>query len=246
MLITALYSEDEFTSKIVKTISLDNFNNAFMKELPYKVAFRTIKIAALVTIIDVVISFIVSFFITFVVKEKYQKYLIASIVLPLWASYIVKQYAWRQILDGTSGYLKTLTGQSPGYGYVAIVIVMAYLWLPFVLIPIYSGMSKVPKNLLEASGDLGAKNFRTTLKIITPLIKPSIVAGSIFSFGLTLGDYFASTLVGGSKVQVLGQLIQTTFASGQETYAAALTFFPIIIMFAYLAIAKRSGALGEL
>ncbi len=94
MLITALYSEDEFTSKIVKTISLDNFNNAFMKELPYKVAFRTIKIAALVTIIDVVISFIVSFFITFVVKEKYQKYLIASIVLPLWAGSLYRTSTW--------------------------------------------------------------------------------------------------------------------------------------------------------
>ena len=246
LLQTGLYSVDTFTGKVNETYTFETIKEVFTDPLYYRITLRTIFIASVVTIIDIAIAYPVSFFITFVLKAKHQKFAVAVIVMPLWASYIVKQFAWRQILDPSSGILKKYFGFSPGFGMTAMIITLAYLWLPFVIIPIQAGMRKIPVNLLDASSDLGAKTPRTTRKIITPLVFPSIVAASIFSFALTLGDYFAATLVGGGKVQVIGLNIYKSYLGSQKPSAAVFALFPIIIMVAYLIGAKFTGALEEL
>lgn len=242
----SLFSVDAFTFKVHKVYTFDTLIEVFTNPLYYRIAARTVFIATCATVIDIVIAYLVSFFIAFVVKARYRKIAIAAIVMPLWASYIVKQFAWRQILDPSSGLMKKYLGFSPGYSMTAMIIVMAYLWLPYVIIPIYSGMSKLPGNLLDASSDLGAQSGYTTRKIITPLIIPSIVAGSIFSFALTLGDYFAADIVGGGKVQVIGSNIYNSYLQSQQPTAAAFALFPIAIMIIYLVGAKYTGALNEL
>lgn len=246
LLQSGLFSVDVFTGKVNRTYTFDTIKEVFSNPLYYKITLRTVFIAAVVTAIDIAIAYPISFFITFVLNNKYQKFAVAVIVMPLWASYIVKQFAWRQILDPSAGIMKKYIGYSPGFGMTAMIITLAYLWLPFVIIPIQSGMRKIPSNLLDASSDLGAKTPRTTFKIITPLVIPSIVAGSIFSFALTLGDYFAATLVGGGKVQVIGLNIYKSYLGSQKPSAAVFALFPIAIMVAYLLGAKFTGALNEL
>ena len=162
---------------------------------------------------------------------------------PLWASYLVKAYAWRTIL-APSGPLSDVTGgHTPGYGLTATVITLAYLWLPYMVIPVYAGFERVPRSLLDASADLGAGAARMTRSVLVPIVFPAVVAGSIFTFSLTLGDYIAVGIVGG-KTQLLANVIYgQLITANNQPLAAAISIVPLAAIVLYLALVRRTGAL---
>ena len=164
--------------------------------------------------------------------------------MPLWAGYLVKGYAWRAILDPGGGALQSVFGQSPGFGYTSTVLVLCYLWFPYMLIPIYAGLDRLPNSLLEASTDLGAKAGRTFRSVVLPQVFPALVAGSIFTFSLTLGDFYMNRIVGGTT-EFIGNVVYRQF-SVDLPFAAAYSTVPIVIMVVYLLAVRRTGALEEL
>jgi putative spermidine/putrescine transport system permease protein len=156
----------------------------------------------------------------------------------------VKAYAWRAMLGTPGGVLESTFGHSPGYSTTSVVLVLAYLWLPYMILPIYAGLERLPESLLEASGDLGAKSVTTFRLVVLPVLLPAIVAGSIFTFSLSLGDYIAVGLVGGST-QMIGSVVYSTFSTNLP-FAAAYATIPVVIMILYLAGARRTGAFENL
>jgi putative spermidine/putrescine transport system permease protein len=166
------------------------------------------------------------------------------VLVPLWASYLVKAFSWRAIIGSPGGVLDKTVGVSPGYGEVGLIVVLAYLWLPYMIVPIYSGLERLPDSLLDASSDLGAHFGFTFRRVVMPLLFPSIVAGSVFTFSLSLGDYIAVDLVGG-KTQVIGSVVYDNF-SADLPFAAAFAVVPVIVMVAYILGIRRTGALENL
>ena len=249
LLITAFWTIDEFTGDTKVAWNFDNVLSLFTDPLYRNVTLRTVGIALGVTIVDVLLALPIAFFMSKVAGPKLRNILAISVLLPLWASYLVKAYAWRSVLSNTGvleWLLKPLGLETPGYSLFGAAITLGYMWLPYVILPIYGGLEKVPSNLLEASSDLGAKTFTTIRKVIFPIILPSIIAGSIFAFSLTLGDYITINIVGGPN-QMLGNLIYTNVGTANNLpMAAALALIPIGIMFAYLGAVKRTGALNNL
>lgn len=249
LLITALWTVDSFTGQISQTWTLDNITTVLGGSLYQTVTLRTVGVAFLVTVIDVVVALPIAFFMAKVAGPRLQRVLVIAVLMPLWASYLVKAYAWRSVLS-QGGIFEWLVspfgGESPGYGLSATVITLAYLWLPYVILPIYAGLERVPDSLLEASGDLGARTGRTLVSIVLPMLWPAIIAGSIFSFSLSLGDYITVNIVGGAN-QLLGNLVYTNVgAANNLPLAAAIALIPIVIMFVYLTAARRAGALSNL
>ncbi|MFF1633845.1 ABC transporter permease [Leifsonia sp. NPDC058248] len=243
MLVSAFWSVDDFTGAVVQTFTLDNIARLFTDPLFGTVALRTILVALGVTVIDVVIAVPMALFMSKVASPGARVALLVAVTTPLWASYLVKAYAWR-ILLAPNGPLAFVTGgYSPGYGLTATVITLAYLWLPYMIIPVYAGFDRVSDSLLEASFDLGAGAWRTVRSITLPLVFPAIAAGSIFTFSLTLGDYIAVGIVGG-KTQLLANLIygQLVTANNQP-FAAALSLIPLAAIILYLFAIRRTGAL---
>jgi len=249
LLITALWRVDSFTGDIRMEWTLDNIVTVLTGALYQTVTLRTIGVALLVTVIDVLIALPIAFYMAKVASRRMQNLLVIAVLMPLWASYLVKAYAWRSVLsnEGILQWLLTPFGlDTPGYGLAGVVITMSYIWLPYVILPIYAGLERVPNSLLEASSDLGAKTFRTIRMVVTPMLIPAIVAGSIFSFSLTMGDYITVNIVGGAN-QMLGNLVYSNVgAANNLPLAAAVALIPIIIMFGYLAAVRKTGALENL
>ena len=249
LLITALWTVDSFTGEIHQTWTLDNIITVVTGSLYQTVTLRTVGVALLVTIVDIAIALPVAFFMAKVASSRLQRLLVIAVLMPLWASYLVKAYAWRSVLS-QGGIFEWLVspfgGHSPGYGLPATIITLSYLWLPYVILPIYAGLERVPDSLLEASGDLGGRTWSTLRLVVLPMIWPMIIAGSIFSFSLSLGDYITVNIVGGAN-QMLGNLVYTNVgAANNLPLAAAIAFIPILIIFAYLAAVRRTGALNNL
>jgi putative spermidine/putrescine transport system permease protein len=243
LLVTSLYRIDD-TGLVVEQLSFTNFHDILTEPVYRTVAIRTISVALWVTVIDMVLGLPAAFFIAKVAKPRWRALLVASVLVPLWASYLVKAYAWRAILGTPGGVLQETFGRSPGYSTTSVVLVLAYLWLPYMILPIYAGLERLPDSLVEASGDLGAR-FRTTFRlVILPVLLPSIVAGSIFTFSLSLGDYIAVGLVGGGT-QMIGSVVSSNFATNLPL-AAAFAVLPIVIMIVYLLSARRLGAFENL
>lgn len=249
LLLTAFWTVDSFTGDIQHEWTLENFGKIVSDATYLAVTFRTVSVAVLVTVIDVAIALPLAFYMSKIASPRMQRFLVISITLPLWSSYLVKAYSWRSVLSegGILDWLLTPFGaSSPGYGLEGTVITLAYLWLPFVVLPIYTALQRVPNSLLEASGDLGARSWRTVRSVVIPLITPGIIAGSIFSFSLTLGDYIAVKIVGGAT-QTLGTLIYTNVGTANNLpLAAAIAFVPLAIILIYLASVRRTGALENL
>ena len=249
LLVTALWRVDSFTGDIRMEWTLDNIVTVLTGALYQTVTLRTIGVALLVTVIDVLIALPIAFYMAKVASRRMQNILVIAVLMPLWASYLVKAYAWRSVLsnEGILQWLLTPFGlDTPGYGLAGVVITMSYIWLPYVILPIYAGLERVPNSLLEASSDLGAKTFRTIRMVVTPMLIPAIVAGSIFSFSLTMGDYITVNIVGGAN-QMLGNLVYSNVgAANNLPLAAAVALIPIIIMFGYLAAVRKTGALENL
>jgi putative spermidine/putrescine transport system permease protein len=245
LLLTSLYTTDPFTGSVVKTVSLQNFQDLWSNPTFRTVTLRTVGIATAVTVIDLVLALPVAFFMAKVASRRTRRLLAVAVVLPLWASYLVKAYCWRVILDPAGGVLHETLGFSPGFGVTGAVVVLAYLWLPYMALPIYVGLEKLPDSLLDASGDLGGRAGRTFWSVVLPLLKPSIIAGAIFTFSLSLGDYIAVQIVGG-KAQTIGNVIYRDFGSGNLPAAAAFAMVPVLIMVVFLVLVRRSGALENL
>ncbi|MEY4901561.1 MAG: hypothetical protein RLZZ190_288 [Actinomycetota bacterium] len=248
LFITSIWKIDTFTSKVVREFTLSNFIDVLTDKAYFNVTVRTVGVAIAVTIICAIIAIPMAFFIARVAKPQSRPVLIALVITPLWASYLVKIYAWRTMMAPDSGFLNWLISplglSSPGFGMVAVIIGLSYLWLPYMVLPIYAGMEKLPDSIIDASADLGAKPGRTFLKVILPLTWPAIIAGSLFTFSLSLGDYITVQILGGT-FQMLGNVVYQNFALNLP-FAAAVALIPVIVMIIYLASVRKTGALDNL
>ncbi len=248
LFLTAFWTVDDFTGQLVRTFTLQNFQQVFTSSAYLGSVLRTISIALLVTLFCLVLALPLSFFMARVANPKWRPLMVALVLTPLWASYLVKVYAWRAMLQPETGvlawFLTPFGADSPGYGFFGIVITLTYLWLPYMILPIYAGLTRLPDSMLDASADLGAKGGRTFRSVVMPIIFPSIVAGSIFTFSLSLGDYITAQIVGG-KVTMLGNIVQTTYVTNLP-FAAAVATIPVVIVLLYLFAVRRSGALDNL
>ncbi len=249
LLITAFWTVDSFTGDILIEWNANNVITVLTESVYQAVTLRTLGVALVVTVIDIALALPIAFVMAKVASKPVQRALVIAILMPLWASYLVKAYAWRNVLaeGGILDWTLGLVGlDSPGYGLEGTVLTLAYLWLPFVILPIYTAMERVPDSLIDASSDLGAKTLTSFRTVVFPLITPGIIAGSIFSFSLTLGDYIAVKIVGGAT-QTLGSLVYTNVGTANNLpLAAAIAFIPIAIIFIYLAAVRRTGALNNL
>jgi len=247
LLVTSFWSLGELSGEIEQTFTFENFEDVVSTDVYRSVTGRTVAIAALVTLTDIVLAFPLAFYMAKVAGPRMRGLLVVAVLMPLWSSYLVKVFAWRGILsqEGAFNWLVDPLGiEGPGYGMVAIWLVMSYIWLPFMIIPIYAGLERIPDTLLSASEDMGAKPSTTFRRVIVPLVFPAVVAGSIFTFSLTLGDFISPTLIGGGE-QLIGSVVYSNFTADLP-FAAAFATVPIVVMIAYLLIARRLGAFQHL
>jgi putative spermidine/putrescine transport system permease protein len=242
LLITAFWSVDALSGEVVQGFSLANFEALFQEPVYRDIVGRTVAVAAAVTVTDAILAFPIAFYMAKIASRRTTAILVVAILLPLWSSYLVKVLAWRTMLsnDGIVNWaLEPFGLHGPGYGIVAVWLVMSYLWLPYMILPIYAGLERIPNSLISASEDLGAHPFTTFRRVILPLSFPAVVAGSIFTFSLTLGDYITPRLV--SNDQFIGNVIFNNITNNQP-FAAALALVPIVVMIAYLLVARKLGA----
>ena len=248
LLATAFFSVDEFTNDVVRTFTLQNVEDVLSDPAYLYATLRTVGIAAAVTVLCTLLGFPMAFFMAKVAQPRWRGLLIALVVTPLWASYLVKIYAWQAMVQPDTGVLawmlQPLGLDGPGYGVAATVLTLTYLWLPYMILPVYAGLDRMPDSLLDASGDLGARPARTVRSIVVPLVYPSIVAGSVFTFSLSLGDYITVQIVGG-RTQMLGNIVYQNYTSSLP-FAAAIALIPVAIMVVYLMLVRRTGALDNL
>jgi putative spermidine/putrescine transport system permease protein len=247
LLVTSFWTLGELSGEIEHTFTLDNFTDVVSTEVYRDVTFRTVLIAAAVTVTDALLAFPIAFYMAKIAKPRTRAILVIAVLVPLWSAYLVKAFAWRGILsqEGVLNWaLEPLGIEGPGYGLVAVWLVMSYIWLPYMIIPIYAGLERIPDTLLSASEDMGAKPGYTFRRVILPLVFPAVVAGSIFTFSLTLGDFITPGLVGSGE-QFIGTVVRDNFTVDLP-FAAAFTMVPIVIMVIYLLVARRLGAFEHL
>ena len=246
LFLNAFWSRDPFTSLVVRDFTLDNFVELLTTPVYRVVTLRTVTMALLVTLTCIVFAYPIAYYMARVASPRVKGIMVVAVVMPLWASYLIKAYSWRLILadQGVLDWLLQPLGlSSPGYGDVAVWLVFVYLWLPYMILPIFAGLERIPNSLLEASSDLGGKSLLTFRRVIFPLTVPAIAAGSIFTFSLTLGDYIVPGLV--STTQFIGNVIFVNVAQNLPL-AAAYSLVPLGIMLLYLFIVRRFGAFDAL
>jgi putative spermidine/putrescine transport system permease protein len=247
MLATAFWTVNPFTNLLEHTWSLANFQQIFTSTY-LTIIGRTVTMAAAVTVTDAVLALPFAYYMARVASPRGRQALFVAVLLPLWASYIARVYAWIVILQkgGTLSWTFSKLGLGAvniGYTNTAMWIVFSYIWLPFMVVPLYGALERIPDSLLEASGDLGARNWRTIRSVVLPLALPGMVAGSIFTFSLTLGDFITPLLVGGANSSFIGNVIYSNIGTaGNLPFAAALAIVPIVIMIFYLLGARFLGA----
>lgn len=250
MVVSSFWSVNDFTGALVRQPTTGNYQTLLTEAIYRTVALRTLAVAAGVTLLDLIIALPVALYLGKVVRSRRARHLlVVAVTMPLWTSYLVKGYAWRIMLDrgGVLDWLLRPVGlHGPGLGMAATVLALAYLWLPYMILPIYAGLERLPDSLLEASADLGGRPARTFRRVVLPLIVPAIVAGTIFSFSLTMGDYIMVQIVGGDT-QLFANIIYANIGiAGNQPLAAAAAVFPIAVVLLYLAAVRRTGALDNL
>ena len=244
LLITAFWQINPFTTNIERVFSFNNLTTIFTSAAYRAIIVRTIGMAAAVTVTDAVVAFPFAYFMARVASPRTRTALFVAILLPLWASYLAKVYSWLLIFTH-GGILDWTLGRQLHLIYTnwAVYTVFCYLWLPFMIIPVYAALERIPASQIEASQDLGARTWRTTRLVLLPLALPGIVAGSIFTFSLTLGDYITPLLVGGTSATFMGNIIYSNIGIANNVpFAAAMACVPIVIMAAYLLGARALGA----
>jgi len=250
LFVAAFWHLDTFSGLLVKEYGLSNFTLLWQESVYRTITLRTLGIAAAVTVTDVALAFPLAYYLARVIKPRLRSALLIAVVMPLWVSYLVRVFAWRLILtpNGFLNWLAERTGIGSlqiGNSKWALWLVFTYLWLPFMILPIYAGLERIPSSLLEASADLGGRSLRTFFRVTLPLAFPAVVAGSIFTFSLTLGDYIAPQLV--SSTQFIGNVVYSNVGIANNLpLAAAFATVPVGIMIVYLLIARRLGAFESL
>jgi putative spermidine/putrescine transport system permease protein len=242
LLVTAFWTVDPLSGSVIKEFSLENFKELVHVPVYRDIVWRTLRTAILVTFTDAVIAFPIAFYMAKVAGRKAKAALVVAVLMPLWASYLVKVIAWRAMLaeHGVINWaLHPLGVSGPGEGVAAVWLTMSYLWLPYMILPIFAGLERIPDSLISASEDLGAHPFTTFRRVILPLSFPAVVAGSIFTFSLTLGDYITPKLV--SNETFIGNSIYEQITNNQP-FAAAFALVPIVIVIGYLGVARKLGA----
>ena len=246
LFINAFYTRDAFSGQIIAEPTLANFAEVLQDPYP-GITLRTVLMAVAVTLTCAVLAVPIAFFMARVVPPRWRGTMVVAVIVPLWASYLIKIYAWRLILaeEGIlNQFLAPFGLQGPGFGDVAVWLAFTYLWLPYMILPVYAGFDRIPDSLLEASADLGGHAWMTFRRVVLPLVLPAIVAGSIFTFSLTLGDYIAPAQL--STTIFIGNAIYSTFGGGNLPLAAALSLVPLGIVVLYLVVARRLGAFEAL
>jgi putative spermidine/putrescine transport system permease protein len=252
LLITAFWQINPFTTNIERVFSFSNLDQIFTSGAYRAIIVRTVGMAAAVTVTDAIVAFPFAYFMARIASPRARTALFVAILLPLWASYLAKVYSWLLIFTH-NGFLDWGLGKL-GIGQVhliytnwAVFTVFCYLWLPFMIIPVYAALERIPASQIEASQDLGGRTWRTTRSVLLPLALPGIVAGSIFTFSLTLGDYITPLLVGGTSANFMGNIIYTNIGIANNVpFAAAMALVPIVIMAVYLLSARALGAFEEI
>jgi putative spermidine/putrescine transport system permease protein len=247
LLIASFWSVDALSGELNKGFTLDNYKELLDQSVYKDVAVRTIGIASAATVTDVLLAFPIAFYMAKVASPRVKGLLVVAILMPLWSFYLVKVYAWQTMLSsgGVIDWALNPFGlNGPGYGSTAVWLVESYLWLPYMILPIYAGLERIPNSMISASEDLGAKPWNTFRRVVLPLAFPAVVAGSIFTFSLTLGDYITPTLVS-PNTQFIGNVVFANHTNNLPL-ASAFAVVPIIVMVAYLMIARRLGAFEHL
>ncbi len=261
--IQSFFYVDDFSGVMVKQLSLATYADLFTPP-NMEIVERTVIMAAAVTLADVIIAFPLAYYLGRFAKGRIKSLLYLGVLLPLWSSYLVRVYAWKLILanEGVANWffeavhltgfrdwllsLPVIGGSSLSFSYLGMFLVFVYIWLPYMILPINAALERVPRSLLDASSDLGAKPFTTFRKVILPLVFPGIIAGSIFTFSLTLGDYIIPTVIGNSSYFIGPAVNRLQGTSGNIPLAAAFTIVPMAIMGVYLLLARRTGAFDAL
>jgi putative spermidine/putrescine transport system permease protein len=248
LLVTSLFRlADDPTGLLTRldtSLSLENYSRLWNTPAYREVGLRTLGAAVTVTVVDALIALPVAFYMAKVASRRMRRALVVAVTMPLWAGYLVKGYAWRAILDPAGGVMKEVFGFSPGFSGTSTIIVLSYLWFPYMVIPLFAGLDRLPDSVLEASTDLGAKAWHTFRRVVIPGIMPALFAGSIFTFSLTLGDFYMNRIVGGTN-EYIGNVIYRNF-SVDLPFSAAYAVVPVLIMVVYLLLVRRTGALEEL
>jgi putative spermidine/putrescine transport system permease protein len=252
MFVSSLHTVDDLSGQILPGWTLANFRILASDWTYGRIALRTVGIALAVTITDGLLAWPFAYVMARHAGPRLRATLMALVMLPLWSSYLARVYAWRLILAHDGALNWTLHGlglptASIGYSNWAMWIVFTYLWLPFMILPLFAALERIPTTLLEASSDLGAAGGRTFRRVIVPLALPGLAAGAIFTFSLTLGDYVTPLLVGGPSSDFIGNVVYSNVGvSNNVPFAAAFAVLPLLVMAGYLLIARRLGAFDAL
>ena len=252
LFISSFWTINPFTTEIQHIWNVDNYKTLWDSSVFRSVTLRTVGIAAGVTLTDAILAFPLGYFMARIAGGRSRAFIFVAVLLPLWSSYLIRVYIWRLILDN-DGVLNWslrkvgLPAANIGYTNWAVWLIFTYVWLPFMILPVYGALERVPDSFLEASRDLGAGGWTTFRRILLPLALPGLVAGSIFTFSLTLGDYVTPLLAGGSSSQFIGNVVYDSVGvSNNVPFAAAFAAVPLCVMAVYLLIARRLGAFEAL
>ena len=264
LLVYSFYSIDDFTGQVQYGFTLNTLGHLFTSPANVDIVLRTLYMSVIVTVACGIIAFPIAYFMAFHTKGNTKAVWYLLVLLPLWSSYLVRVYAWRLILaqEGVISWffglfglrwlldgiltVPVIGGPSLSSSYLGMFLVFVYVWLPYMILPIQAALERVPKSLIQASSDLGAKPAQTFRNVILPLVVPGLAAGSIFTFSLTLGDYIIPGVVG-TPGFFIGQMVYTQQGTaGNIPLAAAFSLVPIVIITLYLAFVRRLGAFNAL
>jgi len=247
LFLNAGWSRDPFTGLVKRDFTFNNFVELATNPVYRTIALRTLGMAVAVTVTCALLAFPLAYYMARVASPRVRGLLVIAVLMPLWSSYLIKVFSWLQILSGDgvlNWALSPLGLQGPGHGEVGLWLVLTYLWLPYMILPVYAGLERIPNSLIEASADLGGGGWMTFRRVILPLVFPALVAGSIFTFSLTLGDYIAPQYI--TTTQFIGNVILSNFGVPNLPLAATLSLVPLVIVTSYLLIARRLGAFEAL
>jgi putative spermidine/putrescine transport system permease protein len=252
LLVQSFWRADELSPNPIHVWNLDNYREFLTGDSVYRsIVARTLGFAAITTLVDIVLAFPLAYYLARVATPRTRRLVLVLVTVPLFSSLIVRLYSVRLILDD-GGILHSVLATfglnvQIGFTEVAMAIAFAYVWLPFMILPVYAALERVPGSLIEASRDLGAKGSTTFRTVVLPLAFPGVVAGSIFTFALTLGDFITPTIVGGDNHQLIGSVVYSNFGiANNAPFAAAFATVPLAIMAVYLLAARRLGAFDHL
>ena len=247
LLITAFWFVDPFTSLVRPGFTLENFISIFTVQAYLATSLRTLLIALAVTALCILFAIPLGIYMAKIARPWVRNLLAVAITLPLWAGYLVKLIAMRLVFSEQGFFnwaMAPLGIRGPGFSIPIVILTLTYLWFPYMALPVFTAIRQIPTNLFDASSDLGAKGFFTIYRVVLPLIVPAIIAGSVFTFSLSLGDYLAARFTGG-KTQMIGSIIASNINLNPPV-AAAFSMVPIAFVVIYLVVARRTGSLERI